>query len=97
MSVLVAKVAGVGTNHTLPTGLASRFTGGLWVGSFLKVLTRQQLSSPASRRLAQPAVAISEAEGLAGHALSAGLRFELERHPRIVDRDQVAPPPEPAS
>ena len=87
----------VGTNHTLPTGLASRYTGGLWVGSFLKVLTRQQLSAPASRRLAQPAVAISEAEGLAGHALSAGLRFELERHPRIVDHDVVASPPEPAS
>ena len=73
----------VGTNHTLPTALGARFTGGLWVGSFLKMLTFQRLSPAASRRLAVPAVAISRAEGLPGHAISAELRLDLERHPRL--------------
>ena len=73
----------VGTNHTLPTALGARFTGGLWVGSFLKMLTFQRLSPEASRRLAVPAVAISRAEGLPGHAISAELRLDLERHPRL--------------
>ncbi len=72
----------VGTNHTLPTALGARYTGGLWVGSFLKMLTRQELTARASRRLAEPAVAISRAEGLEGHAISAALRFELGRYPR---------------
>ena len=73
----------VGTNHTLPTALGARFTGGLWVGSFLKMLTFQRLSPEASRRLAVPAAAISRAEGLPGHAISAELRLDLERHPRL--------------
>jgi len=73
----------VGTNHTLPTALGARFTGGLWVGSFLKMLTFQRLTSEASRRLAVPAVAISRAEGLPGHAISAEMRLDLERHPRL--------------
>ena len=73
----------VGTNHTLPTALGARFTGGLWVGSYLKMLTFQRLSPEASRRLAVPAVAISRAEGLPGHAISAELRLDLERHPRL--------------
>lgn len=73
----------VGTNHTLPTALGARYTGGLWVGSFLKTLTRQELTGPASRRLAEPAVAISRAEGLEGHAISAALRLELSRYPRV--------------
>jgi len=73
----------VGTNHTLPTALGARFNGGLWVGSFLKMLTFQRLSPAASRRLAVPAVAISRAEGLPGHAISAELRLDLERHPRL--------------
>lgn len=75
----------VGTNHTLPTALGARFTGGLWVGSFLKLLTFQRLTPDASRRLAVPAVAISRAEGLPGHAISAGLRLDLDRHPRLRD------------
>ena len=43
---------GVGTNHTLPTGRAARYTGGLWVGKFIKTLTYQRLTPQASRRIA---------------------------------------------
>jgi sulfopropanediol 3-dehydrogenase len=75
----------VGTNHTLPTALGARYTGGLWVGSYLKMLTFQRLTSEASRRIAVPSVAISRAEGLPGHAISAELRLDLERHPRLID------------
>ncbi len=73
----------VGTNHTLPTGRGARYTGGLWVGSYLKPLTFQRLTREAGRRLAVPAGAISWAEGLPGHAISAELRLDLERRPRV--------------
>jgi sulfopropanediol 3-dehydrogenase len=66
-----------GPNHTLPTQGAARYTGGLWVGSFLKVLTYQQLTPAASHNVAPTAAAIAEAEGLPGHALSAAARLDL--------------------
>src|SRR3546814_20838787 len=53
---------GVGTNHTLPTGRAARYTGGLWVGKFLKTLTWQRLTPEASRRIAPLMARICEAE-----------------------------------
>jgi sulfopropanediol 3-dehydrogenase len=63
-----------GPNHTLPTGRAARYTGGLWAGSFLKVLTYQRATSEAAAALAPVAGAISRAEGLIGHAEAAELR-----------------------
>ena len=42
---------GVGTNHTLPTARASRYTGGLWVGKFIKTVTYQRLTPEASQAL----------------------------------------------
>jgi sulfopropanediol 3-dehydrogenase len=72
-----------GPNHTLPTQGAGRYTGGLWVGSFLKVLTYQRLTPAASRQVAGPSVAISAAEGLAGHALAAEARLDLEAFPQL--------------
>ena len=68
---------GIGTNHTLPTGGAARYTGGLWVGKFLKTVTYQSLTPEASRAAAPHAAAISTAEGMGGHALSAELRRTL--------------------
>jgi histidinol dehydrogenase len=65
---------GSGTNHVLPTGGAARFSGGLWVGTFLRVLTRQRVSASALPALAAQAVALAEAEGLPGHAAAARLR-----------------------
>src|SRR3546814_1165322 len=55
---------GVGTNPTLPTGRAARYTGGLWVGKFLQPLTWQRLKPAASRRIAPIMARICEAEGM---------------------------------
>lgn len=65
---------GSGTNHILPTGGAARFSGGLWVGTFLRVLTRQEVSAAALPELAAQAAALAEAEGLPGHAAAARRR-----------------------
>ncbi len=64
----------VGTNHTLPTNGCARYTGGLWVGSYIKTLTFQRLTPAASAALAPHVAAISHAEGLYGHAVSAEIR-----------------------
>jgi sulfopropanediol 3-dehydrogenase len=66
----------VGTNHVLPTGRAARYTGGLWVGKFLKTVTYQQLTPEASSLVAHAVAAISRAEGFEGHALTADMRVE---------------------
>ena len=66
----------VGTNHVLPTGRAARYTGGLWVGKFLKTVTYQRLTEEGTRRVAPAAAAISDAESFAGHALTARMRLE---------------------
>jgi sulfopropanediol 3-dehydrogenase len=64
----------IGTNHCLPTGRGARYTGGLWVGTFLKALTYQELTATGAQAIAPPAAAIAAAEGLAAHARSAALR-----------------------
>lgn len=66
----------VGTNHVLPTSRAARYTGGLWVGKFLKTCTYQRIT-PAGTRLVAPAVAaICHEEHFSGHALTAEVRLE---------------------
>lgn len=67
---------GVGTNHVLPTSRAARYTGGLWVGKFLKTCTYQRLSAEGTRRVAPAIEAISLAENFEGHALTASMRLE---------------------
>lgn len=64
-----------GTNHTLPTVRAARYTGGVYVGTFLKTLTHQSMSPEASRRLAPLANRLAKGEGLMGHAYAAECRF----------------------
>lgn len=66
---------GVGTNHTLPTGRAARYTGGLWVGKYLKTLTWQRLTPEASRKIAPVMARICEAEGMLAHKLTADVRY----------------------
>jgi sulfopropanediol 3-dehydrogenase len=66
----------VGTNHVLPTLRGARFTGGLWVGKFLKTCTWQQLTDEGTRQVAPAVAAICEAENFAGHALTATMRLE---------------------
>lgn len=66
----------VGTNHVLPTGRAARYTGGLWVGKFLKTCTYQRLGPEGTARVAPAVEAISTAENFAGHALTATMRLQ---------------------
>lgn len=65
----------IGTNHVLPTARAARFTGGLWVGKFLKTLTYQRVSAKGTAQVAPAAAAISRAERFEGHAISAEIRL----------------------
>jgi sulfopropanediol 3-dehydrogenase len=70
----------VGTNHVLPTSRAARYTGGLWVGKFLKTCTYQQLTDEGTHRVAPAVAAISRAEHFEGHALTADIRLERAAH-----------------
>lgn len=63
-----------GTNHTLPTMAAGRYTGGLWVGSYLKICTHQWLDERGVAAVAPPAIRQSASEGLEGHRRAAALR-----------------------
>jgi len=72
---------GVGTNHVLPTNRAARYTGGLWVGKFLKTVTFQELTAEGSARVAPAIAAIARAEGFEGHAITADMRLR-EATPR---------------
>ena len=63
-----------GPNHTLPTVRASRYTGGLWVGTFLKTVTYQYMSDEGSREIAPIVKRLAEGEGLYAHALAAKIR-----------------------
>ena len=64
-----------GTNHTLPTMAAGRYTGGLWVGSYLKTCTHQWLDERGVAAVAPPAMRQSASEGLEGHRRAAALRL----------------------
>jgi histidinol dehydrogenase/sulfopropanediol 3-dehydrogenase len=66
----------VGTNHTLPTMGAGRYTGGLWVGSYVKIATYQWLDARAVQAVAPAAVRQSDSEGLEGHRKAAAFRLE---------------------
>ncbi len=66
-----------GTNHTLPTQAAARYTGGLSVAKFLKTLTWQRVDDPrAARQVAADAAAFGLVDGLQGHAAAAQLRLD---------------------
>lgn len=67
---------GVGTNHTLPTGRAARYTGGLSVGKFIKTVTYQRLTRQASRTIAPVLSRICTAEGMLAHAMTCDARIE---------------------
>ena len=65
----------IGTNHTLPTKKAARYTGGLWVGKFLKTVTYQRvLTDEASARIGEVCSRLCMLEGFAGHAEQANIR-----------------------
>ncbi len=64
-----------GTNHTLPTMAAARYTGGLWVGSYVKICTHQWLEPAGVAAVAPPAIRQSATEGMEGHRRAAALRL----------------------
>lgn len=68
----------IGTNHVLPTERAARYTGGLWVGKFLKTVTTQRVTAAGSALVAEHAAAVADAELMYGHAISARLRRNPE-------------------
>lgn len=65
----------VGTNHTLPTRGAARYTGGLWVGKFMKTCTYQQLTPKASVMIGEYASRLCAIERFWGHKEQADLRI----------------------
>lgn len=65
----------IGTNHTLPTKKAARYTGGLWVGKFLKTCTYQRVTTDeASAQIGEICSRLCHMENFAGHGEQANLR-----------------------
>jgi sulfopropanediol 3-dehydrogenase len=65
----------IGTNHTLPTRGAARYTGGLWVGKFLKTVTYQRITPEASALVGEYASRLCALENFWGHKEQADLRL----------------------
>lgn len=74
----------IGTNHTLPTMGAARYTGGLWVGKFLRTVTTQRCTPEGDRAVAEHAATVADAELMFGHAVSARLRLNPEFFPEAM-------------
>jgi sulfopropanediol 3-dehydrogenase len=66
----------IGTNHILPTSRSARYTGGLWVGKFLKTVTYQKMTPAASRLIGEVTERQCEAERMLAHAITARVRVE---------------------
>ena len=64
----------IGTNHTLPTSRAARYTGGLWVGKFIKVVTYQRLTRAGSNFIGPYAGRIAAMEGMLAHTATCTVR-----------------------
>jgi len=65
----------IGTNHTLPTKGAGRYTGGLWVGKFIKTHTYQRITEDASVEVGKYCSRLCALEGFAGHKEQADIRL----------------------
>ena len=67
----------IGTNHTLPTQGAARYTGGLWVGKFIKTVTYQRITDPASSAMiGEYCSRLCAIENFAGHQAQADIRVK---------------------
>lgn len=66
----------IGTNHILPTSRAARYTGGVWVGKFLKTCTYQRMTEEASVRTGQVTERQCMLEGMVAHAITAKVRVD---------------------
>ena len=71
----------IGTNHTLPTKKAARYTGGLWVGKFIKTCTYQKvLTDEASSLIGEYCSRLCDLEGFSGHGEQANIRVRRYGH-----------------
>jgi sulfopropanediol 3-dehydrogenase len=66
----------IGTNHILPTSRAARYTGGVWVGKFLKTVTYQKMTREASVEVAKVTARQCEVERMLAHGITATVRAE---------------------
>jgi sulfopropanediol 3-dehydrogenase len=82
----------IGTNHTLPTRKAARYTGGLWVGKFLKTCTYQRiLTDEASAMIGEYCSRLCALEGFAGHGEQANIRVRRYGGRNVPYAGRVAP------
>lgn len=82
----------IGTNHTLPTGKAARYTGGLWVGKFLKTCTYQRINTDAaSAMIGEYCSRLCALEGFAGHGEQANVRVRRYGGRNVPYAGAVAP------
>jgi sulfopropanediol 3-dehydrogenase len=72
----------IGTNHILPTSRAARYTGGVWVGKFLKTCTYQRMTPEASREVGEVTERQCKVERMLAHAITAKVRVERYGSPR---------------
>ncbi|SLK11580.1 histidinol dehydrogenase [Novosphingobium mathurense] len=85
----------IGTNHTLPTKKAARYTGGLWVGKFLKTCTYQKvLTDEASALIGEYCSRLCALEGFAGHGEQANIRVRRFGGRNVPYAGQAEPTPE---
>lgn len=66
----------IGTNHILPTSRAARYTGGVWVGKFLKTVTYQRMTAAASAEVGAVTARQCRVERMLAHAITAEIRVE---------------------
>ena len=66
----------IGTNHILPTSRAARYTGGVWVGKFLKTVTYQRMTKEASVKIGKVTQRQCEIERMLAHGLTAKMRID---------------------
>lgn len=66
----------IGTNHILPTSRSARYTGGVWVGKFLKTVTYQRMTPTASRLVGAVTARQCDVERMAAHAVTARVRVK---------------------
>ena len=76
----------IGTNHTLPTRGAAKYTGGLWVGKFLKTVTYQRVAPAASAEIAEYCSRLCTLERFWAHKAQADLRVRLYSPSSVVSK-----------
>lgn len=88
----------IGTNHTLPTKKSARYTGGLWVGKFLKTCTYQRVNTDeATTLIGEYCSRLCAMEGFAGHGEQANIRVRRYGGRNVPYAGAVEPSPETAA